>query len=112
VEWIAVAFTVGFISFLLWAFTGTYVTATLRAYWPELYALAGSPTAADFWWKRKFPNPFDTFTLTRRFRKVAIPNRDVVWQLELTCWLRWVQIVAACVFLFLLIASFGKHGEP
>lgn len=110
--WIGVAFFVGFVSYLLWAATGSLVSALLRDGWPEAYVQAGRPTSADFWWRRTFPNAFDQFTLTRRFRKVAISNRDVLLQLELACWLRWVQVLAFVAFVILLLGSIGGRVAP
>ena len=103
--WITIAFVVAFASFLVWALTATMVSITLRDTSPELYAKAGSPRPAEFWGSRAWPNSFDEFTLTRQFRKLHIGNRDVVWQLELACWLRWLQITSLCAFVVLLFAS-------
>jgi hypothetical protein len=69
------SFAAFFVSFLLWAFTGTYLSITLRESWPALYAQSGSPTAKDFWWRRAFPNSFDKFTMTREGLNKSLGTR-------------------------------------
>ena len=110
VSWLGAFFAVGFGTFLLWAAVGTYLSATLRSYWPQLYAMAGSPTAADFWWHRTLPNDFDRFTLSRRFRSVGIDNRDLLLQFEIAFWARWLSIAAFIGFaISLALLAVGGH---
>ena len=51
------------------------------------------------------PNAFDRFTMTRKFRARNISNPEVLWQLELACWLRWIHVVAGVAFMALLITK-------
>ncbi len=111
-DWIGAAFAVAFISFVLWACTGTFVSALLRDHFPDIYAEAGMPRVADFWWFSKLPTAFDRFTMTRRFRGLTIANSDVLWQLELACWLRWLHVAAVIAFLVLLLASVFRQSAP
>jgi hypothetical protein len=106
------SFVVCFVSFLLWAFTGTYLSLTLRDHWPELHAMAGFPKPRDFWWRHTFPKAFDRFTLTRRFRSVRMDNPDLLLQFELVFLFRWVQIVSFGVFVISLLRSCHASVEP
>ena len=111
-DWTGVAFAVAFVSFVLWACTGTVVSVLLRDHFPEIYAEAGRPRGADFWWYTALPNAFDRFTMTRRFRTRGVSNSDVLWQLELACWLRWIHVAAGVVFIALLITSIIRDFAP
>jgi hypothetical protein len=112
VDWVLFAFIVAFVSFLLWAFVGSYVAATIRDGWPDLYVKAGSPKPSAFWLGRAGPGAFDGFTLLRRFRKANVQDRDVLIQLELACWLRWIQIVAAAGFFVAVFTTLGHRFAP
>jgi hypothetical protein len=107
-----VALLVAVVCFLLWALTGSFVAATIRDSWPDLYAKAGSPNPRDFWLRRSGPGQFDGFTLLRRFRNIPVQNRDVLVQLELVCWLRWLQIAALVGCFLALAASFLPRVAP
>jgi hypothetical protein len=109
--WLTVAFLVAFISYLLWAFTGSYLSVTLRDHWPDLHARLGSPKPGDFW-SRRMGVPLDQFTLTRRFRQLRIENGDILLQLELTCWLRWAAILGMVALVILLFASVAQPHVP
>ena len=109
--WITVAFVVAFVSFLLWASTGSFLSATLRDHWPDLHARLGSPKPGDFW-ARRVDVPLDQFTLTRRFRHMNIENGDILLQLEVTCWSRWATILGMVSFIILLFASLAEPHVP
>ena len=107
-----VAIGIAIASFLVWAFTGSYLAATLRDYWPELYAQCGAPKPSAFWTRRFGPGAFDDFTLFRRFRKVPLENGDIRLQLELICWSRWIQIAAFVCAICSLFLSLGTTYAP
>jgi len=107
------AWTIGvfFVSFLLWAFTGSFLAVTLRQDWPHLYELAGSPTAGDFWWRRAFPNAFDSFLLWGRFRAAGIPDSTLLLWFEAVRWLRWLQVLSFAAFvLSLFVPGPARHA--
>ena len=106
-----VALVAGLAAYLLWAFVGSYLAATIRDGWPDLYVRAGAPDPESFWFSRFGPGEFDGFTLFRRFRRVQVESRDILVQLELVCWLRWLQFaaIAACI-IFLSMSYFGRSS--
>jgi len=92
-----------FLSYLLWAFTGSFLTKTLRDDWPDIYITCGSPTGVDFWWKKVLPNNFDKVVLNRQFRKFEIDNNDLLIQFEIIFWTRWAQIMFLIIILIGLL---------
>ena len=111
-DWTLLPFIVAFVTWLLWAFTASYAASTLQSYWPEIYAKLGSPKPRQIWFSRSLGTPFDSATMFRRFRNMGIANRDILFQLELTCWLRWVfliSVVTSIAGVFLLV---GGHRAP
>ena len=104
-EMAGIAGLVAFISFLGWAFTGSFAATTIRDCWPDLYEKAGAPKPIDFWAKRLGPGAFDAFTMFRQFRSSNVENGDLLFQLEIVCWLRWLQVIAMVVFFFSLFSS-------
>ena len=82
------------ITWFLWLIAASYAAATLRAQWPDVYAKLGAPVPERLWQVGEIGSTFDGATLLRRFRHMGIENRDLLLQLELTCWLRWASIIS------------------
>jgi hypothetical protein len=99
--WSVIAIVTALVSWLLWAFTASYVVSTAQAHWPEVWAKLGSPEPSRIWFSRAFSD-FDTAVLSRRFRHLGIKNRDILFQLELVFGLRIVTILGIVGFLFSL----------
>jgi hypothetical protein len=88
-----VAMGIFIVSAIVWTCAGFSAATQLREKAPDAYALVGSPRPIGLWFF-VFPNKLDRFTLSAKFRRAGISDRQLLGTLEVMRVTRWLQLAA------------------